>query len=177
MEASKKKRVKAVITGAILLAVLAFCLVYTRPLTIEERFPMLEMSECTRIKGYYSNGQAAEESSFVIYPEDPCFSEMIALFEAPAFHTRLKNLLPMGTRIHRAEEGDFEWELIFRFEDVRFPSGDMGRGDMLHIRNFFGDLTLHFDGESTRCSVKEQEQGLRDVMDRITNTVIEQEAA
>ena len=48
---------------------------------------------------------------------------------------------------------------------------------MLHIRNFFGDLTLHFDGESTRCSVKEQEQWLRDVMDRITNTVIEQEAA
>ena len=53
---------------------------------------------------------------------------------------------------------------MFRFEDVLFPSGDMGSGDMLHIENFYGDIDLSFDGEQMNCSVKNQEQWLKDVM-------------
>lgn len=161
MDERKKKRFKVAVTGVILLGLAIFCLIYTRPQTIEARYPMLDMAQCTRVKGYYSDGQMAEQRSFVIDPDDPHFAEIIALFDAPAFRTRLKNLLPEGTRYHQVEDGDFEWELMFRFEDVQFPSGDVGSGDMLHIRNFFGDISLHFDGTVTHCSVKEQDQWLR----------------
>lgn len=159
-----KKGVKTTIIVAALLCMIAFVLVYTRPLTIEQRYPVLDISQCTQIRGYYFNGTEIEDTPFVIYPDDPHFDEMIELFRFAAFKTKLRNIFPQGTKTHRQSDGDYQWEVMFRFEDVLFPSGDMGSGDMLHIRNFFGDIDLSFDGEQVNCSVKNQEQWLKDVM-------------
>lgn len=159
-----KKRVKTTFFVIVLFCIVAFVLVYTRPLTIEQRYPVLDISQCTQIRGYYYDGTDIEDTPFTIYPDDPHFDEMIELFRSAAFKTKLRNIFPRGTKTHLYSDGDYEWEVMFRFEDVLFPSGDMGSGDMLHIRNFFGDIDLSFDGEQVNCSVKNQEQWLKDVM-------------
>ncbi len=159
-----KKRVKTTLFATALFCLFAFVLVYTRPLTIEQRYPVLDISQCTQIRGYYYDGTGVEFIHFTIYPDDTHFDEIIELFQSTAFRTKLRNLFPRGTKTHRYNEGDFQWEIMFRFEDVLFPSGDMGSGDMLHIENFYGDIDLSFDGEQMNCSVKNQEQWLKDVM-------------
>lgn len=78
------------------------------------------------------------------------------------------DLLPRGTKNHRYREGDFQWTVLFRFENVLFPSKDTGTGDLLHVNNFYGDLTLYSDGETVQCGFSGQEPWARDVMDIIT---------
>ena len=163
-----KKRVITIILILVLLCIVAFVLVYTRPLTIEQRYPVLDISQCTQIRGYYYDGTDTENTPFTIYPDDPHFDEIVELFQSAAFETKLRNIFPQGTKTHPYSKGDFKWEVMFGFEDVLFPSGDMGSGDMLHIRNFFGDIDLSFGGEQVNCSVKNQEQWLKDVMNVIT---------
>ena len=58
--------------------------------------------------------------------------------------------------------------VLFRFESVLFPSKDTGTGDLLHVNNFYGDLTLYSDGETVQCGFPGQEPWTRDVMDIIT---------
>jgi len=159
-----KKRVKTTFFVTVLFCIAAFVLVYTRPLTIEQRYPVLDISQCTQIQGYYYDGTGVEHIHFTIYPDDIHFDEIIEQFQVTAFKTKLRNIFPRGTKTHRYNKGDFQWEIMFRFEDILFPSGDMGSGDMLHIRNFYGDIDLFFDGEQVNCSVKNQEQWLEDVM-------------
>lgn len=165
-----KKRIKTAFIAGGLLCMIAFVLIYTRPLTIEQRYTVLDLSQCTRIHGYFYifNGTDVENTPFAIYPDSPHFDEMIELFQSAAFKTRLQNILPKGTKTHRCSDGDYKWQVMFRFEDVLFPSGEKGRGDMLHINNFYGDIELSFDGEQINCSVNYQEQWLKDVMDIIT---------
>jgi len=159
-----KKRMKAVFAAAALLCIAAFAVVYTRPLTIEQRYPVLDLSQCILIRGYFNSGASAEDSQFMIAPDDPHFDEMIELFQSTPFRTNLRNILPQGTKIHPYEDGDYKWSVMLRFEDVLFPNGDTGSGDMLHINNFFGDVDLSFDGKQVECSVKNQKQWLKAVM-------------
>lgn len=158
------KRMKAALIAAAMLCMIAAVLVYTRPLTIEQRYPVLDLSQCTLIRGYFHDGTSAEAANFTIAPGDPNFGEMIERFQSAAFKKRLRNMLPRGTKTHLYEDGDFRWFVVFQFEDVLFPSGDTGSGDMLHVNNFFGDVELSFDGEQVECSVENQEQWLKDVM-------------
>lgn len=162
-----KKHPKSIVVAVALLFVVIAELLYTRPQTIEERYPVLDMSACTQIIGYYDDGSDAEQTRFVITPDAPHFDEMIETFRAADFKTRLRNLFPAGTKIHKAAEGDFAWEVMFEFEDVAFPSGDTGSGCMLRVDNFFGKLNLFFDGEEVKCSVRNQEQWLKEVMEII----------
>lgn len=159
-----------IVPAALLLCAVMAGLVYTRPLTLGERYPVLDISQCMEIHGYYDNGNGLEDTEFTIYPDDPDFDEALELFRPAVFRTRPGNILPQRpqrTRTHRYGEGDFGWDVILRFEDVLFPSGDTGSGDMLRIDNFYGDLELHFDGETVKCSVNNQERWLKDVMDII----------
>lgn len=113
-------------------------------LTIEQRYPVLDLSHCTLIQGYFNDGSNAEDVPFVIAPDDPRFGDVIELLQAAEFKTDLRNILPKGAKFHIYEEGDFKWLAGFRFEDIFFPSGDMGSGDMLYINNFFGEVELFF---------------------------------
>ena len=169
-----KKRVKAIIVVAVLLCAALCALVYTRPLTIEQRYPVLDLSQCTQIRGDYYDGTGTRLTQFVIEPEDPHFDGMLELLQSAGFRTRLENLIPFprGAQTHLAREGDFQWSVMLRFEGVQFPGGDVGSGDMLHIRNFYGKIDLSFDGEQVSCTVKDQEQWLTDVMDIITQYAV-----
>ena len=163
-----KRRWRKILSGALALCGVAFVLIYTRPLTIEQRYPFLDLSECTQIRGYYDRGKGTAPIPFLLQTGDPDFQELLELFHRPAFRTKVSNLLPSGTKVHRYEEGDFRWSVMFRFEEVLFPDGSAGSGDMLHVDNFFGKVTLSFDGENISCTVENQEQWLREVMDIIT---------
>jgi len=162
-----KKRFKLLLLAAILLGVVLFALIYTRPLTIEARYPVLDLSQCVQIRGYYNDGTSVEDIPFIVDPEDPHFAEAVELFRSPTFKTKLRNLFPSGTKTHRYSEGDFKWSVVFRFEDVLFSTGDTGSGDLLRIENFFGDLELYFDGQTTQCAATDQTEWLRAVMDLI----------
>lgn len=163
-----KKKTKCLAAAAILAGGLLAAAIYTRPRTIAQRYPFLDLDQCIQIHGYYSEGIQAEDTRFLITPEDPHFKEALRLFGSPAFRTKLGNLLPRGTKTHRYSEGDFQWIVLFRFESVLFPSKDTGTGDLLHVNNFYGDLTLYSDGETVQCGFSGQEPWTRDVMDIIT---------
>lgn len=162
-----KKKTKW-LAASILAGGLLAAAVYTRPQTIARRYPFLDLDQCAQIHGYYSEGIQAEDTRFLITPEDPHFKEVLRLFGSPAFRTKLRNLLPRGTKTHRYSEGDFQWSVMLRFENILFPSGDTGTGELLHVDNFYGDLTLHSNGETVQCGFSGQEQWSRDVMDILT---------
>ena len=159
---------KRIIAACIALGIVIAAFIYTRPLTNEKRYPVIDLSQCTLISGYFYDGTGVENERFTISPDDPHFGKLIDLFRSTKFRTRLGNILPRGTKIHPHQDGDYKWEVMFRFENVLFPSGDMGSGDMLHISNFFGDIDLFFDGQQAACSVKKQDEWLNDVMSIIT---------
>ena len=165
----RMKRSVKVILSFLVLCVVIVTLIYTRPLTIEERYPVLELSQCELISGRFRrDGTDVEDTSFTISPEDPHFDELIDLFQSAEFKTKLRNILPHGTKVHPYQDGDYKWEVTFRFEDVAFPNGDIGSGDMLHIDNFYGEIELFFDGQQTECSLKNQDEWLDDIMSIIT---------
>lgn len=172
-----KKKLKFAVLSALALIFTVFALFYTRPLTIEQRYPFLDFSKCRQIRGYlhsYSdNNGEIEDQQFIITPDQPHFEQLIASFRSAEFKTRLSNLLPDGTKFHRYEDGDFKWNVTLRFDDVKFPNGEISRGDFLRIENFFGDLELHFSGESIKCSTENQKQWINEIMDIVSLYIVE----
>lgn len=159
-----KKKTALLVTSVLLLFVLVLFLIYTRPQTIEERYPELDLSECCGIHGYYRASVGDELHSFSIHPGEEGFEEMIALFRRASFRTRLRNLLPSGTKIHTGE--GFQWDISFEFESVpMMKDGSMVRGDLLTAGNFFGDLELRFVDGTTRCSVFGGDAWLKQVLE------------
>ncbi|MBQ1281561.1 MAG: hypothetical protein IIY16_04895 [Oscillospiraceae bacterium] len=165
-----KKSKRLLLTAAILLAAALFCIHYMRPMGIETRYPALDLYQCTKVSGYYYSYGAAgtDDTPFSLTPDDPRFAELLTHLQTSKFRTTLRNLLPDTPKVHRYSDGDFQWTLSLYFEDVQFPDGSIGRGSLLRIDNFYGDLELHFDGESTRCVSAQGDTWLRAVMDIIT---------
>ena len=52
------------------------------PLTIEQRYPVLDLSQCTLIHGYFNDGTGVEDIPFAIAPDDPRFGDVIELLQA-----------------------------------------------------------------------------------------------
>ncbi len=163
-----KKWLKIVLAAAVLLGIAIFVLVYTRPLTIQQRYPTLDLSHCTGIHGYYNDGTGDWNAQYTIRPGDPHFEQAVGLVRSAVFRTRLRNLFPSGTKTHPYSAGDFRWYAILRFEDAPFPDGTTGGGDLLEIDNFYGDLTMYFIGEGVQCRAEDQDRWLKNMMDIIT---------
>ena len=174
-----KKRIRAILAAGILLGIFLFVLVYTRPLTIEQRYPALNLSQCTQMRGNFGTftaGAGFEQEQFILYPDDPDFSKLVDLLRSARFKTKLDNLLPEGTTTHPITEGDVKWMVTFQFEDlIPFPDGSMGKDDLLTINSFCGDryegIGLSFDGETVRCSLSDQGRWSQSVMDLITQHI------
>lgn len=162
-----RKNVKWIVGAIIVICIVVASLIYTRPQTIEQRYSLLDISNCTGIKGYYFVAPGVEDTEFQISSDDSRFAELIQLLQSVQIKKKLSNILPQGTKTHRLYDGDFKWELMLHFDDVSHPSGSHGSGHMFHIRNFFGDVGISFDGEEIWYSVSNQEQWLRDVLDII----------
>ena len=72
-----KKRMQAIFVAVAIFCMFVSVLAYTRPLTIEQRYPVLDLSQCTLIRGYFNDGTSVEVQNFTIAPDDPHFDEMI----------------------------------------------------------------------------------------------------
>lgn len=176
LDGIKKARRKRILIALCVVAVLAllaaiFCFWYTRPVSFADLSPGVDLPPCQEIRiyaTYYNGSQDLDDYELTITPEDPAFDQLLSLFEAQTYRRSLGNLLPQGTRHHNTQPGDFRWEVILHYEDeVLFPNGSWGRGDLLQFRDFFGALDVFFDGEIWQATVPDQDQWLSDVMEII----------
>lgn len=162
-----KKSVTIAIIVIVPLCLAVFTVIYKRPLKIEQRYPEINLSQCTQISGHYQIiGNSDEMIQYVFYPEDVQYNELVKIFQTTSFKTSFNNLLPQDTKVHRNHEGDFQWAVSFRFENVRLNEAVLS-GELLSVEDFFGDLLLFFDGKQAKCSVNEKEQWLKSVLEVI----------
>jgi len=153
----KLKTKKVVIVVAIIILFIAVYLFYSRPMSIQQRYPMLTLEKCTELRGYYKLDGQAELTEFSIDKNGEEFEMLCDLLYEQEYHRSLRDLLPRGTRTHPTEPGTFQWEVYFHFDDVVFPNGSIGSGGMLSIQSWYGELDIHFDGEILSCYTNEQE--------------------
>jgi len=163
----KSRAKKAVVIIAVLLLFVAVYLFYSRPMTIQERYPMLTLDKCSGFNGYYREGAEPRLKEFNIDKNSDAFETLCDLLYERDYRRSLRDLFPRGTRVHRAEPGDFEWEVLFQFENIVFPDGNVGSGEMLHIQSWYGELDIRFDGETLACYTSEQEDWAKEVFDII----------
>ena len=162
----KPKMKKAFLMISVTVLLLAAYLIYSRPMTIQQRYPMLDLEQCTDLRGYYEiGGQGRIE--FTVDKNSEDFETLCTLLYEQAYRRSLKDLLPRGTRTHATQPGDFEWEVFFQFEDVAFPDGSHTSGRILRVDYWYGELDIHFYGDIVSCSTKQQESWAKTVLDII----------
>ena len=159
----KKKLVIGIIIGVLIFSVGS----YFSKMTLLELFPMLTLDKCVEISGEYRVGTQTESTSFVFERDSKEFERLFAHFYWSIYEWSFRNMLPQGTRYHKAEPDDFQWNVYFTFEGVEFPDGSTGSGKMLHIENWYGDLDIYFDGERYACKIKNQDDWLKDALNKM----------
>jgi len=168
----KKSRIP-LLCAALLLALAAGALWYTRPFTLEDLYPGLGLSACDEIKvlsaAYHSaSAQNPEEYRFAVLAEDQDFSPMLSQFQDRTFRRSLLSLLPRGTWTNASQAGDFKWALTLCFNDpLTLPDGSKVSGSLIQLSNFYGKLELSHDGTTWRCTTADMDQWLSDIMDLI----------
>ena len=162
----KPKMKKAFLLISVTVLLLAAYLIYSRPMTIQQRYPMLDLEQCTDLRGYYEiGGQGRIE--FTVDKNSEDFETLCTLLYEQAYRRSLKDLLPHGTRTYRVLPEDFEWEVFFQFEDVAFPDGSHTSGRILRVDYWYGELDIHFYGDIVSCSTKQQESWAKTVLNTI----------
>ena len=162
----KPKMKKAILMISVTVLLLATYLIYSRPMTIQQRYPMLDLEQCTDLRGYYEiGGQGRIE--FTVDKNSEDFETLCTLLYEQAYRRSLKDLLPHGTRTYRVLPEDFEWEVFFQFEDVAFPDGSHTSGRILRVDYWYGELDIHFYGDIVSCSTKQQESWAKTVLNTI----------
>lgn len=163
----KLKNKKAVIVISVMLLLLVVYLFYSRPMTIQQRYPMLKLDKCTELRGYYEISGQTAFTEFTIDKNSEEFEMLCSLLYAQDYRRSLRDLLPQGTLTHSTAPGDFEWEVYFRFEDVMLTDGNIGSGEILRIQYWYGELDIYFDGEKLSCHTNEQEAWAKEVLNAI----------
>ena len=162
----KPKMKKAFLLISVTVLLLAAYLIYSRPMTIQQRYPMLDLEQCTDLRGYYEiGGQGRIE--FTVDKNSEDFETLCTLLYEQAYRRSLKDFLPHGMRTYRVLPEDFEWEVFFQFEDVAFPDGSHTSGRILRVDYWYGELDIHFYGDIVSCSTKQQESWAKTVLDII----------
>ena len=162
----KPKMKKAFLLISVTVLLLAAYLIYSRPMTIQQRYPMLDLEQCTDLRGYYEIGGHGR-IEFTVDKNSEDFETLCTLLYEQAYRRSLKDLLPHGTRTYRVLPEDFEWEVFFQFEDVAFPDGSHTSGRILRVDYWYGELDIHFYGDIVSCSTKQQEAWAKTVLDII----------
>ena len=156
---------------AVLLAGAAALLWYTRPMTLRQLCPEVDLSQCSSITVCYEVVPSAEQERIVLEPSSPTFQAILKELQDRTFSRSLTSLLPRGTRTVRTTDGDFQWELLLEFDStIVTPDGNGHQGMLLRLRNFFGRLSLdHMLADRTwDVTTKDQEVWVSQVMDIIT---------
>ena len=134
--------------------------IYKRPLTLAQLCPELELDSCKNIVAYYSADKAGEDNRVVFPSGNEEFDLIMEQIKYQEFRKALKNFLPSGTKTHQWSEGDFRWELRLEFDD---PAAS---GTLIHLRNFYGDLTIEnmIGNQKIRCHTKDQQQWAEEIL-------------
>lgn len=138
----RKRKIVVVIVLVVLL--LASYLVYSRPMTLSQLYPLLDIDQCVKISGYYrTSTQTGGFTEFTIEAGSKKFQELCSLFHEKTYRCSLRNLLSKGTRIHQTtNEFEFQWEVMFHFDTIEFPDGNAGSGPLLQIQYWYGELDI-----------------------------------
>lgn len=128
---------------------------FSRPMTLSQLYPMIEIDQCSEIKGYYGIGSQEQETEFCYGRSNEDFWELLMLFNEQEYRRSLKDILPRTTKTHKVEgDNDFWWDISLRFDEFTMPNGSVSSG-FLRFHNWYGDLEIYFDGESYACFTKE----------------------
>ena len=164
------KKAKIIIPIILLVALLGVLLFYTRPMTLSQICFGVDVDQCELVSGYYFIAPGVDDSPFEINQNDEHFSQILESFDTRKFSKSLVNLLPQGTKTHQLQDGDFKWEIMFKFSDVTYPDGSANSGTLIRVSDFFGVIEVHFNGDVWRCSTSDKEEWLSDVMSLISNS-------
>lgn len=159
LKRNKKKTLylKAGFCIVVAIAILLSYFLYSRPMTLSQLYPMIEIEECSGIKGYYAIGSQVEDTEFSFDKNSEEFWKLLMLFDRQQYRRSLKDILPETTKIHRIEgPDDFWWEVSLRFDAFTMPDGSTSSGP-LRFHNFYGELEIYFDGESYACFTEDPE--------------------
>lgn len=138
----KKKQVLLIVLAVVVVAVGAFSLWYTRPMTLEKMYPKLDWDSFTSM---YVRAEIALDSGYGpsiflnsrvytadLTPEDETFQAIVDSLRERTFRRSLRSLLPYGTQTHPNRAGDFRWRLYFY--------QDSSEGANMEFTNFYGNL-------------------------------------
>lgn len=163
----KPKSKRPVIVIAVIILFVAAYLLYSRPMAIQQRYPMLTLDSCTELRGYYKINEQTEFTEFTIDKNSEAYEILCSLLYEQDYRRSIRDLFSRGTRIHPTEPGDFEWEVYFHFEDAVLSDGNIGSGGILRIQYWYGELDIHFDGDVLSCYTNEQETWANEVLNTI----------
>lgn len=160
----KVKNRKVVVMLAIVVLLAVVYLIYSRPMTIQQRYSMLTLEKCVELRGYYRVGQEQELTEVSFDKSNEEFSVLFDLLCEREYHRSLRDLVSRGTRVHVTEPEDFQWEVLFFFEDIALPDGTIGSGMILQIQNWYGELGISFGGESTEYYTDAQDEWAKEIL-------------
>lgn len=167
----KANRKKTIISIAFVILIFTICAFYSRPMTLSQIYPQVALDKCTEIRGYYEIGTQAEPTRFIISSESKEFNELYSLLYERSYRRSLRDILPRGTRIHRTEPDDYQWEVYFFFEeDIEMSDGSISSGAMLQFHNWYGELDIYFNGDRHFYNTSEQEIWGKEILDIIQST-------
>ena len=135
-----------VLLAAIALLV-AGCLWYTRPMTLEQLCPDLPLDRVTGVSAWYRL-PGSELQYFTL--DETQAEDLLTLVKGQTFHRSLSNLLPQRGNGFRTSAGgyDFTWTVNFWFqgEPLIDAKGYGHTGILLQLDDFWGeDITIRDD--------------------------------
>ena len=165
-----KKRTILILTLLLVISLLVGAL-YKRTVTLHQLYPELTFDSCKNITAYYSVDKTGEDNRVEFLSDSKEFDLLMEQVMHQEFRKSFQNFLPTGTESHRWTEGDFKWELILEFDGpISMKDGSTASGTLIHITNFFGDLTIYSlsNEKSVRCYAKNQQQWAEEILLIIT---------
>ena len=164
----KFKNRKAVVMLTVLLVLAAAYAFLSRPMTIQQRYPMLTLDKCTGIQGYYQDDTHTELQEFTIDRNSEDFERLWELLCERDYRWSAKGLLMKGTRYHPSERGNFQWEVYFCFDGIETPDGNGHSGTLLRFDRWYdGELNIEGIGESANYHTNEQDDWAKEIFDII----------
>ena len=145
---TRKQRLAAL---ALLVLALA-CLLgwYFRPQPLERLCPGLSLADCQSVQVAYEiyGDDDVKTGDKTLRAGDGAFSAVLDSFESAVFRRTPANFLPRGTWTHMSMPGDVQWRAVFHFDaPVTLPDGSTATGALLTVSDFFGALTISYNGE------------------------------
>lgn len=154
----------------IVIAVLiVFYLFYTKSASVSQMYPYLDLSKADYVYGYYNNTPELLNQRFQFEKGTEEYKQIVNIFSQTKFSKSISNLFPQGgTKVHRYSKGDFMWEVNFVFEEsIQLKDGSTASGNLIYFKNFYGDLEYMHNGSFIQCTVKNQNDWLKSVMNII----------